>query len=120
MATSTGYVYLFDIVSFERGFLIVLPEIEDITKLPKVERLEKIMGVFMEQMDWSRLMGVKNVADLNDIILNGQFDELVRINEALHEKKYASIADMIYQRRDKVKLILIAGPSSSGKTSSAN
>lgn len=71
----------------------------------------------MEQMDWSRLMEVKSVSDLNDTIVNGKFGELVRINEALHEKKTASIADMIYQRRDSVKLVLIAGPSSSGKTS---
>ena len=74
----------------------------------------------MEQMDWSRLMEVKSVSDLNDTIVNGKFGELVRINEALHEKKTASIADMIYQRRDSVKLVLIAGPSSSGKTSFAN
>ena len=65
-------------------------------------------------------MEVKNVADLNDVIVNGGFGDLVRINEALHEKKVASIADMIYHRKSKVKLVLIAGPSSSGKTSFAN
>ncbi len=120
MAPSTGYVYMYDLVPYERGFLIVVPSRKDISVLQKVERLEKITGVFMEQMDWSRLMEVKNVADLNDIIVNGEFGELVRINEALHEKKISSIADMIYRRKDDVKLILIAGPSSSGKTSFAN
>lgn len=120
MAPSTGLIYLYDIVPFERGFLITVPSVKNIKELPKVERFDKITGVFMEQMDWSRLMEVKNVADLNDIIVNGEFGDLIRINEALHEKKIASIADMIYHRKDSVKLILIAGPSSSGKTSFAN
>ena len=120
MAPSSGCVYLYDIVPFERGFLINVPSIKNIQVLPEIERFEKITGVFMEQMDWSRLMEVKSVADLNDIIVNGEFGDLVRINEALHEKKIASIADMIYQKKDDVKLVLIAGPSSSGKTSFAN
>lgn len=120
MAPSTGYVYLYDIVPYERGFLITVPSRKDLRVLPEIERLDKITGVFMEQMDWSRLMSVKDAADLNDVIVNGDFGELVRVNEALHEKKIASIADMIYHRRDDVKLILIAGPSSSGKTSFAN
>ncbi len=120
MAPSTGCIYMYDIVPYERGFLVVVPSRRNLKVLPKVERLEKITGVFMEQMDWSRLMEVKDVADLNDIIVNGEFGELVRINEALHEKKIASIADMIYHRKDDVKLVLIAGPSSSGKTSFAN
>lgn len=120
MAPSTGCIYLYDIVSFENGFLISVPSVKDVTKLPKIERFDKITNVFMEQMHWSRLMDVKCVADLNDTIVEGKFGELVRINEALHEKKIASIADMIYHRKDNVKLILIAGPSSSGKTSFAN
>ena len=120
MAPSSGCVYLYDIVPFERGFLINVPSINNIKVLPEIERIEKITGVFMEQMDWSRLIEVKSVADLNDIIVNGEFGDLVRINEALHEKKIASIADMIYQKKDDVKLVLIAGPSSSGKTSFAN
>ncbi|MCD8035965.1 MAG: nucleoside kinase [Clostridiales bacterium] len=120
MAPSTGCIYMYDIVPYERGFLVVVPSRRNLKVLPKVERLEKITGVFMEQMDWSRLMEVKDVADLNDTIVNGEFGELVRINEALHEKKIASIADMIYHRKDDVKLVLIAGPSSSGKTSFAN
>lgn len=120
MAPSTGCVYLYDIVPFERGFLLCVPSAKNIKVLPEIEHFEKITGVFMEQMDWSRLMEVKSLSDLNDTIVNGKFGELVRINEALHEKKTASIADMIYQRRDSVKLVLIAGPSSSGKTSFAN
>ena len=120
LAASTGAVYLYDLVPYERGFLVCSPTVENIHVLPPVEKLDKITSVFMEQMDWSRLMEVKSVADLNDVIVRGEFADLVRINEALHEKKVASIADMIYQRKDDVKLVLIAGPSSSGKTSFAN
>lgn len=65
-------------------------------------------------------MGVKNVAELNHTLTQGKFGDLIRINEALHEKKIAEIADMIHQRLDKVRVVLIAGPSSSGKTSFAN
>ena len=65
-------------------------------------------------------MGVKNVAELNHTLTQGRFGDLIRINEALHEKKIAEIADMIHQRLDKVRVVLIAGPSSSGKTSFAN
>lgn len=120
MAPSTGCVYLYDIVPYENGFLISVPSVKDITRLPKIEKFEKITNVFMEQMHWSRLMEVKNVAELNDTIVTGKFGELVRINEALHEKKIASIADTIYQKKEDVKVVLIAGPSSSGKTSFAN
>ncbi len=120
MAPSTSYVELFDVEPYENGFLLIVPPIHDIKHLHPVEKFEKITNVFMEQMRWSRLMEVKNVADLNDVIVNGGFGDLVRINEALHEKKVASIADMIYHRKSKVKLVLIAGPSSSGKTSFAN
>ena len=71
-------------------------------------------------MNWINLMGVDNVADLNDIIVNGRFNELVLINEALHEKKIVEIVDMINKRRDDIKVVMIAGPSSSGKTTFAN
>ena len=73
----------------------------------------------MEQLRWCNLMGVKCIADLNDVIADGKFADLVRINEALHEKKIAQIADKITEKADKVKIVLIAGPSSSGKTSFA-
>ena len=71
-------------------------------------------------MKWCQLMGVANVADLNNTLVRGEFGELIRINEALHEKKIAQIADQVFHRIDQVKMVLIAGPSSSGKTSFAN
>lgn len=119
MVPSTGYLDKFGIVAYEKGFLIQFPNIKNLDELEDYHRFEKISSVFMEQLDWCNLMQVKNVADLNDLIANGGFGELVLINEALHEKKIAQIADAITEKKDKVKLVLIAGPSSSGKTTFA-
>ena len=120
MPSTTGALHLFGLVPHENGFLIRFPNPENPNELLPLQIPEKISHVFMEQMRWSNLMGVANVADLNNTIVKRGFGELVRINEAFHEKKIAEIADQIYQRIDKVKVVLIAGPSSSGKTSFAN
>ena len=120
MPASTGALPLFGLVPHEKGFLLRFPDPENPSELLPLQIPEKISRVFMEQMRWSNLMGVTNVANLNNAIVKGGFGELVRINEALHEKKIAEIADQIYQRMDKVRVVLIAGPSSSGKTSFAN
>ena len=120
MPLSTGALQLFGLTAHEKGFLLRFPNPENPTELLPLQVPEKISNVFMEQMHWCQLMGVSNVADLNNAIVKGQFGELIRINEALHEKKIAEIADQIHQRMDKVRVVLIAGPSSSGKTSFAN
>ena len=120
MPLSTGALQLFGLTAHEKGFLLRFPNPENPTELLPLQVPEKISNVFMEQMRWCQLMGVSNVADLNNAIVKGQFGELIRINEALHEKKIAEIADQIHQRMDKVRVVLIAGPSSSGKTSFAN
>ena len=120
MPSTTGVLGLFGLVPHENGFLIRFPDQANPDELLPLQIPEKISRVFMEQMRWSSLMGVTNVADLNNTIVKRGFGELVRINEALHEKKIAEIADQIYQRMDKVRVVLIAGPSSSGKTSFAN
>lgn len=120
MAPSAGYVKLFDLKAYENGFLIIMPNEKNPQELNKFVDYKKISSVFMEQMRWINLMGVDNVSDLNDVIVNGKFNELVLINEALHEKKIAEIADMINKRRDEIKVVMIAGPSSSGKTTFAN
>ncbi|MGE4214402.1 MAG: nucleoside kinase [Anaerotignaceae bacterium] len=119
MVPSTGYLDKFDIVAYEKGFLIQFPNVKNLDELEDYQRFDKISSVFMEQLDWCNLMQVKNVADLNDLIANDGFGELVLINEALHEKKIAQIADAITEKKDKTKLVLIAGPSSSGKTTFA-
>ena len=119
MLPFTGYLKIFDLSLYEKGFLLRMPSTKCLYAPETYDNFEKISKVFMEQLDWCNLMEVKCIADLNDAIAKGGFDELVRVNEALHEKKIANIADEITARSDKVKIVLIAGPSSSGKTSFA-
>ena len=120
MPPTTGALKHFGLAAHEKGFLLRFPDPANPAELLPLQLPEKISGVYMEQMRWSQLMGVSNVADLNNMIVKGKYGELVRINEALHEKKIAEIADQIHQRMDQVRVVLIAGPSSSGKTSFAN
>ncbi len=120
MPLTTGDVGLFGLVAHENGFLLRFPDPQNPQELLPLQEVSKLSGVFMEQMHWCKLMGVSNVAELNNSIVKGQFGDLIRINEALHEKRVAEIADQIYQKLDRVKVVLIAGPSSSGKTSFAN
>lgn len=119
MVPHTGYLDSFDLVPYEKGFLIQLPDVKNPQVLGGYENYEKISKVFMEQMDWCSLMQVSTVADLNDSVTEGTFEELVLINEALHEKKIVQISDAITEKAGKLKLVLIAGPSSSGKTTFA-
>lgn len=120
MPASTGDLKVFSLMAYENGFLIRFPDQKNPEVLREFSNPKKISSVFLEQMHWCQLMGVKNVAELNHTLTQGRFGDLIRINEALHEKKIAEIADMIHQRLDKVRVVLIAGPSSSGKTSFAN
>lgn len=120
MPASTGDLKVFSLMAYENGFLIRFPDQKQPEALREFSNPKKISSVFLEQMRWCQLMGVKNVAELNHTLTQGRFGDLIRINEALHEKKIAEIADMIHQRLDKVRVVLIAGPSSSGKTSFAN
>lgn len=119
MAPSTSYVSFFDIKLWDEGFLIIMPSDKNPFILNEFKKLPKISAVFREQRRWGNLMGVSNVSDLNDVIVEGKFSELIRINEALHEKKIAEIADEINKKIENIKIILIAGPSSSGKTTFA-
>lgn len=119
MPPSTKYLPLFRLDEYEDGFLIRFPSRENPEEIQEYNHLEKISAVFMEQMRWCQLMKVKNVAELNQCIEDGQFWDLVRINEALHEKKIAEIADMICEKIHDIRIVLIAGPSSSGKTTFA-
>ncbi|MGN0136523.1 uridine kinase family protein [Anaerotignum sp.] len=120
MPFSAGALQLFGLMPYENGFLLRFPDPENPAVLLPFQDSPKISDAFMEQMRWCQLMEVRNVAELNNTIVHGDFGELIRINEALHEKKIAEIADQIYHKMDKVKVVLIAGPSSSGKTSFAN
>ena len=87
MVPSTGYLKSFELMLYEKGFLIRFPDRKNPDKILEFTHPKKISNVFMEQMEWCSLMKVNNVADLNEAITDGKFGDLVRINEALHEKK---------------------------------
>lgn len=119
MAYSTGVLKSFDLIYYEPGFLLKYPQKGDINIIPKYIEQKKLFSVFYETGKWLNILEVANVGSLNEKVMNNEIGDLIRVSEALHEKKIAYIADMIHERED-VKLILIAGPSSSGKTTFAN
>ena len=118
MMPSTGYLTVWDIREAENGFLFVYPDNQNPDQVAKFLESPNFFRVFSEGERWGQLMACETVADLNDLTTSGRVRELIRINEALHEKRYSQIADMICQRGSKV--VMLAGPSSSGKTTSAN
>lgn len=116
MVPSTGFLKVFDLVSYYDGLLLRIPNPNKFSEVQGYTRNDKLFGVFQEHKDWAEILNVPNVANLNEYTLNGQSGDIIKISEALHEKKIAEIANMIYARRDNVKVVLIAGPSASGKT----
>ncbi|MFZ5965627.1 MAG: nucleoside kinase [Bacillota bacterium] len=117
MVPSTGYLKLFALKFYLPGVIIQHPQKESPNEIPVFEEQSKLASIFHEAEQWGKIMGVEYVANLNDTIVNRKYPELVRVAEALHEKKVAQIADMISEK--KKRIILIAGPSSSGKTTFA-
>ena len=118
MAPSTSFFRSFDIIPSLEGFILILPDIKDPDKVSEFHDSPNFFSVYTEGKDWGELMGCETVADLNEHVSSGKIRELIRVNEALHEKKFSEIADMICERGSKA--VMLAGPSSSGKTTSAN
>lgn len=118
MPISTKYMKYFDLVKYEKGVLLVYPRRYNPTEVMKVKETKKLYNTFEEYDKLHRILKVENVSELNNWIKSGNVGELIRISEALHEKKIAQIADMIAADKNK-KIVLIAGPSSSGKTTFA-
>lgn len=119
LVPSTGYLKVFDVVNYFDGMLLRVPKIDDPDNLQPIVKQNKLFEIFQEYKNWGEIIGVECIGDINEQVINKNSGELIKISEALHEKKIAQIADMIYQKRDKVKLILISGPSASGKTTTA-
>lgn len=119
MVPSTGYLTLFALEYDNDGIVLISPSINNPSRLGSHKIPQKLFQIFSEYRQWVNILGVDNVGKLNDIIENGKANEFIRISEALHEKKIARIADMINEQREKIKVIMIAGPSSSGKTTFA-
>lgn len=118
MMPSTGYLTVWDIVAADGGFVFVYPDDQDPDRCAKVPAMPNFFSVYTEGERWGTLMECETVADLNDLTTTGRIRELIRVNEALHEKRFSQVADLVCQRG--AKAVMLAGPSSSGKTTSAN
>ena len=116
---STSMVTNFDLKKYNKGFYIQIPEGSIPFEMPNVKYQEKLFDVFKENDNWCKILGAQDIATINKAITLGYGSQLIQIAEALHERKYAAIADQIFKRRHNVKLVLLAGPSSSGKTTTS-
>ncbi len=111
-----SYLLNFEIVPYAPGFLLRLPEPHQGTDMQPYEEIAQYSRIFFESTEWSRQLGCRYVADLNQAMRTEQIADIIAISEARHEKKLAEIADRIAQDRSGVRLVTIAGPSSAGKT----
>lgn len=118
MMPNTKEVRLFKLIPYAHGFILLFPNEQNPVELAHFVPQPKLSHVFKESENWARILDVDIVASLNNLITEGKLPDLIRVSEALHEKKIAQIADSISQH-SKVRLVLIAGPSSSGKTTFA-
>ena len=119
LVPSTGVLKTFSIAGLGEGFCLQYPMYGRPGEVLSVSHQSKVAKALKEHSDWCSIIGVHGVGTLNKKIMSGNAIDMINLSEALHERKYAEIADMIYDRRDKVKIVFIAGPSSSGKTSTS-
>lgn len=113
---STGYITNFDIVPYFDGILLRFPSPADFHVLQGVTYQKKLFGVYQQHKDWAGILNVSTISHLNDFTLSGRSGEIIKISEALHEKRVAEIANLVTGKKDMVKVVLISGPSASGKT----
>ena len=116
---STSYLKVFDLEVYEKGFILLLPDAERNYQEPATLHLQpKLFSIFQEHKHWVEILKTPYLPKLNEAVKKGYENQIIQISEALHEKKYAAIADAIYKKKDNVKFVFLAGPSSSGKTTS--
>ena len=118
MTPSTGCVKVFDIIAVDAGLALLLPDEDDPSRVSEYRPMPKLLSVFRESSRWHEILNVENAADLNEMTENGRLREFIRVNEALMDRKIYEIADKIVESR--ARLVCIAGPSSSGKTTFCN
>lgn len=116
MVPSTGYLRWFALRPMSTGFVLSYPRRHRPVEVLPLEQPNKLLQTFQQYGDWLRRLGISTVGALNDAVIDGRFQEIVLVSEALHEQRIAEIASIIADRRDEVRVVLIAGPSSSGKT----
>ena len=113
---STGYITNFGLVPYYNGLLLQIPKPKNIDKLFKLTDRKKLFGIFQEQKDWAEILNVSTIGKLNRFTLKQHSGDVIKVSEALHEKKIAEIANMIHSRNGEIKIVLVSGPSASGKT----
>lgn len=118
MLPSTAFLRSYEILPTVDGVIFVMPDVKNPDTVSNYREMPNFFGVYTEGKKWGELMECETVADLNELVKTGRVRELIRVNEALHEKKFSQIADMICERG--ARAVMLAGPSSSGKTTSAN
>jgi len=116
LAYSSGAVSRFELKTYSPGFVILFPEQEDFTVNSHIGKTRKLFQIYQESKNWGKILGVSDVGRLDQIVAKGGISEIIKVAESLHEKKIARIADTITSRKEDLRLVLIAGPSASGKT----
>ena len=121
LVPSSGYCDKFDLQLYEDGFLLLGPDPKDYSQVQKPLVQHKMFGAFTEHLEFNKIIGIRNIGELNEAINLGHSSELINVAEALHAKKIANIASDILDKYNKqgVRIVLVAGPSSSGKTTTA-
>jgi len=119
LVPSTGLLKVFDLNKYFNGLLLQVPQANNPQKAEPLVIQNKLFEIFQEFSQWIKILDVPNISDLNNSCSNGKSEVLIKVAEALHEKKIGQIADDIRSRNNQVKIILISGPSSSGKTTFA-
>ncbi len=120
LAYSTGAVHDFRLQYYNRGIVLLLPDPNDPTRLEAFKDQPKFFNIITENKKWLDILDLDNCGQLNEAVRRGRTKEVILVAESLHEKKLAFIADEMHRRRETVRIISIAGPSSSGKTTTAN
>jgi uridine kinase len=116
LAFSSGAVSRFELKTYSPGFVILFPEPDDFTVNSHIGKTRKLFQIYQESKNWGKILGVSDVGRLDQIIAKNGISEIIKVAESLHEKKIARIADTVSARREELRLVLIAGPSASGKT----
>jgi uridine kinase len=119
LAETTAALTHFELIHYPPGFVIQFPDRSVPPRIPPLRQQPQLFTIFQEHKRWGRILGVSTVGRLNEIIAGKEVGDFIRIAEAFHEKKIAQIADDIHANRDRIRWILVAGPSSSGKTTFA-
>ncbi len=116
LAYSTGAVSRFELKTYSPGFVMLFPEPEDFTVNSHIGKTRKLFQIYQESKEWGTILGVSDVGRLNQVIARDHVSEIIKVAEALHEKKIARIADVISEHRQELRLVLVTGPSAAGKT----